>query len=168
MEAMIGILLWIGIIITAQAFQEVPKKHSLAVALGLIPALASWALLLVNMALEKAGTNLFEAAPRFGNDLFIYGIISLSQGFMLTCMVLSSMMVFVIERQFVKAAMWMLAGSAMAYFGLMHGYRLDQQAGVVNHLAPGAANHFALMYLVAAGVLVLLHFYNRARETKGH
>jgi AGZA family xanthine/uracil permease-like MFS transporter len=167
MEAMIGILLWIGIIITAQAFQEVPKKHSLAVALGLVPALASWALLLVNTALQKAGTGLFEVAPKFGNDLFIYGIISLSQGFMLTSMVLSSMMVFVIERRFVKAAMWMLAGSVMAYFGLMHGYRLVPQAGVVDHLAPGAAGPYALMYLAAAGVLVLLHFYNRTKETKG-
>jgi AGZA family xanthine/uracil permease-like MFS transporter len=161
MEAMIGILLWIGIIITAQAFAEVPKKHSLAVALGLIPALASWALLLVNTALAKAGTGLFEVAPKFGNDLFIYGIISLSQGFMLTCMVLSSMMAFVIERQFVKAALWMLAGSVMSYFGIMHAYRLVPGAGVVNDLRPGAANDFALMYLVAAGILILLDRYRR-------
>jgi adenine/guanine/hypoxanthine permease len=166
MEAMIGILLWIGIIITAQAFQEVPKKQLLAVALGLIPALASWALLLINTALEKAGTDLFEVAPRFGSDLFIYGIISLSQGFMLTCMMLSSVMVFVIERQFVKAAIWMLAGSAMSYVGLIHAYRLVPHAGVVNHLAPGAANQFALMYLAAAGMLMLLHFYNRRRATR--
>ena len=37
-DVTLGILLWIGIIITAQAFQEVPKSHALAVAVGLIPA----------------------------------------------------------------------------------------------------------------------------------
>jgi adenine/guanine/hypoxanthine permease len=161
MEAMIGILLWIGIIITAQAFAEVPRKHALAVALGLVPALAAWALLLINTALAKAGTGLFDVAPKFGGDLFIYGIISLSQGFMLTSMVLASMMVFVIERQFVKAAGWMLAGSALSYFGLMHAYRLVPQAGVINNLRPGAAGDFALIYLVAAGILILLDVYRR-------
>lgn len=161
LEAMIGILLWIGIIITAQAFAEVPRKHSPAVALGLIPALASWALLIVNTTLGKAGKSLYEVAPAFGSDLFIYGVISLSQGFMLTAMVLSSMMVFVIERRFVKAALWMLAGSALSYVGLMHAYRLVPGAGVISSLKPGAANGFALAYLAAASVLLLLHFYNR-------
>ena len=104
MEAMIGILLWIGMIITAQAFQEVPKKHSVAVALGLMPALAAWALLLIETTLRKAGASLYDVAPKFGGDLYIYGIISLSQGFMITCMILSAMMVFVVERQFLKAA----------------------------------------------------------------
>src|SRR3990170_1663403 len=43
-EAGIGILLWIGIIIAAQAFQETPKHHALAVAMGLFPAFAAWGL----------------------------------------------------------------------------------------------------------------------------
>ena len=39
MEATLGILVWISIIMTAQAFQETPKAHALAVAIGLIPSL---------------------------------------------------------------------------------------------------------------------------------
>jgi adenine/guanine/hypoxanthine permease len=164
MEAMIGILVWIGIIITAQAFQEVPKKHSLAVALGLIPALASWALLLINTAVMKAGASLFDVAPRFGGDLYIYGVISLSQGFMLTCMVFSSMMVFVIEKQFIKASLWTLCAAFMSYFGVIHAYKLVPGAGVINNLAPGAAKSFALVYLAASLVLIVLHFYNRGKK----
>jgi AGZA family xanthine/uracil permease-like MFS transporter len=165
MEAMIGILVWIGIIITAQAFQEVPKKHSLAVALGLIPALASWALLLINTAVLKAGAGLFDVAPRFGGDLYIYGVISLSQGFMLTCMVFSSMMVFVIEKQFIKASLWTLCAAFMSYFGVIHAYKLVPGAGVINNIAPGAAKSFALMYLAASLVLIVLHFYNRGKKS---
>ncbi|MBI3986621.1 MAG: NCS2 family permease, partial [Lentisphaerae bacterium] len=34
LECTLGILLWVAIIITAQAFQEIPKAHALAVAVG--------------------------------------------------------------------------------------------------------------------------------------
>jgi adenine/guanine/hypoxanthine permease len=41
-EAGAAIVLWIGIIITAQAFQSTPDKHGPAVAIGLFPAIAAW------------------------------------------------------------------------------------------------------------------------------
>jgi AGZA family xanthine/uracil permease-like MFS transporter len=47
LEATPRILLWIGVIMTAQAFEAVPRRHSLAVAFGLVPALAAWADLLI-------------------------------------------------------------------------------------------------------------------------
>jgi AGZA family xanthine/uracil permease-like MFS transporter len=163
LEAMIGILLWIGLIITAQAFQEVPKRHSAAVALGLIPALAAWALLLIETALRKAGSSLFAAAPQFGGDLYIYGIIALSQGFMLTCMILSAMLVFVIERQFLKAALWTAVAALLSFFGVIHAYELTP-AGVQNRFGAGAAGDFALAYLVAALLLLALHRCNRGHQ----
>ena len=38
-----AIVLWIGIIITAQAFQATPPAHAPAVAVGLFPAIAAGA-----------------------------------------------------------------------------------------------------------------------------
>lgn len=160
LEAMIGILLWIGLVITAQAFQEVPKKHSAAVALGLVPALAAWGLLLIETALRKAGTGLFETAPKFGGDLYIDGIIALSQGFMLSCMVLSAMMVFVLERQFLKAAAWTFVAALLSFFGIIHAYELTP-AGVQNRFGPGVASEFTLAYLGAALLLLALHCHQR-------
>lgn len=165
LEAMIGILLWVGLIITAQAFREVPRRHGVAVALGLMPSLAAWALLLIETALRKAGTSLYDVAPKFGNDLYIYGIISMSQGFMLTCMVLSAMMVFVVEREFLKAAIWTVAAAVLSFFGVIHAYVLTP-SGVQNRFGPGAARAYALAYLLAALLLVALHIYNRGRETE--
>lgn len=165
LEAMIGILLWIGLIITAQAFQEVPKKHSAAVALGLMPALAAWALLLIETTLRKAGASLFAVAPKFGSDLYIHGIISLSQGFMLTCMILSAMMVYVVERQFFKAALWTMVAALLSFCGIIHAYDLTP-AGVQNRFGFGAGKAFALGYLIAALVLIALHYYNRGRESE--
>jgi AGZA family xanthine/uracil permease-like MFS transporter len=165
LEAMIGILLWIGLIITAQAFREVPKKHSVAVAIGLVPALAAWALLLIETTLRTAGSSLYAAAPKFGGDLYIYGIISLSQGFMLTCMILAAMMVFVVERQFLKAALWTAAAAVLSYFGVIHAYVLTP-AGIQNRFGFGAARAYALAYLIAALLLVILHSYYRGRESE--
>jgi AGZA family xanthine/uracil permease-like MFS transporter len=163
-EAMIGILLWIGLIITAQAFQEVPKKHSVAVALGLMPALAAWALLLIETTLRKAGSSLYDVAPSFGGDLYVYGVISLSQGFMLTCMILSAMMVFVVERQFFKAALWTATASVLSFFGVIHAYVLTP-VGVQNKFGFGAAKAYALAYLITTLLLVVLYYYDRVRES---
>jgi len=152
-EAALGILLWIGIIITAQAFQAVPKPHALAVAVGLLPALAAWALLLINTALRAAGTNLYAVADHFGSDLYIHGVIALSQGFILTSMILSALVVYIVERRFVLAGIWALVGSVFSCLGLIHAYRLTPD-GVQDLYGLLAAPEFALMYAIT-GVLLI-------------
>src|SRR5204862_4205192 len=51
------ILLYIGMLIGAQAFQETPKAHAPAVVLALVPNIAAWGKVLVDGALGAAGTN---------------------------------------------------------------------------------------------------------------
>jgi len=155
-ECTLGILLWIAIIITAQSFQEIPKQHALAVALGLIPSFASWLLLQIDTTLRVAGTSLFEMRDKFGSDLYIRGVIALSQGFILTSMVLSAATVFMIDRKFLKAAYWMFAGAALSAAGLIHAYTLTE-AGVENHFGWLAAPDFAAMYALTGLVLAGLH-----------
>ncbi len=162
LEVTLGILLWIGIIITAQAFQAVPQRHTLAVALGLTPSLAAWALQLVETSLRKAGTTLFAAAPAFGSDLYIHGLIALSQGFLLSSMVLAALLVHVMEHEFLKAAGWALAAAFLSLTGLIHAYELTP-SGVQNHFGLAAAPDFALAYGLAALLLVLL---GRRKEPK--
>jgi AGZA family xanthine/uracil permease-like MFS transporter len=155
LEATLGILLWIGIIMTAQAFAEVPRRHALAVAVGLIPALAAWGLLLVETALRVAGSSLYEAAPKFGADLYIHGMIALNQGFLLSSMVLASIAVFMVERKFIHAAGWALAAAMLSMIGLIHAYTLTP-AGVENKFGFAAAPLFGLAYAATAVLLVLV------------
>jgi hypothetical protein len=49
------ILLYIGMLIGAQAFQETPKHHAPAIVLALIPNIAAWGKLLIDSALGAAG-----------------------------------------------------------------------------------------------------------------
>src|SRR2546423_15181600 len=51
------ILLYIGMLIGAQAFQTTPRSHAPAVVLALTPHLAAWAKLLVDNSLAVAGTS---------------------------------------------------------------------------------------------------------------
>ncbi|TWT42811.1 hypothetical protein KOR42_46150 [Thalassoglobus neptunius] len=61
LEAGAAIVLWIGIIITAQAFRAVPEGHAPAVAIGLFPAIAAWgATVMMGTVLVSNGRSLAE------------------------------------------------------------------------------------------------------------
>src|SRR3979409_1382261 len=51
------ILLYIGMLIGAQAFQETPKAHAPAIGFALVPNLAAWGKLQIDSALGAAGTS---------------------------------------------------------------------------------------------------------------
>lgn len=157
LEAALGILLWIGVVMTAQAFQEIPRPHALAVAVGLIPSLAAWALVLIQTTLQAAGRTLFEVAPKFGGDLYIHGIIALSQGFLISSMVLAAIVVFFLHRQFLRAALWLGVAAALSALGVIHAYQLTP-VGVQNRFGLSAAPIFAASYGLAACLSILLNF----------
>lgn len=156
-EVTLGILLWIGLFITAQAFQEVPREHAPAVALGLVPSLAAWVLVEIEASLRAAGSSLFEAAPHFGSDVYIRGIVALSQGFLPTSMILSALLAFAIDKRFLRAAGWALAGAILSLAGIIHAYDLTP-LGVANRFGLAAAPGFGTAYALAAAWLVGLHF----------
>jgi len=162
-ECIFGILLWIAIIITAQAFQEIPKEHSLAVAFGLIPAFAAYSFYLIENALRTAGAviNVPMADKLTEGNLFIRGIIILNQGSLLVSMIFAAIMVFLIERKFLKAAQWTFAASVFSFIGLIHAYRLSD-AGVQNGFGSTWSPKFGLMYALVGGVLMLLHFQQKS------
>lgn len=166
LEATLGILLWIGLIITAQAFQEVPKAHAPAVAIGFIPSLAAWGLLLVQTTLEKAAPSysLQEAATKFSPDLFITGMICLAQGFMFISIFFSAIIAMVIDRRWRAAAIWCLIASAASACGIIHAFVFTPDGyapAYFQHLSFGGALpsgfDFALVYGVAAILLFAMH-----------
>jgi AGZA family xanthine/uracil permease-like MFS transporter len=151
LEAGIGILLYIGIIIVAQSFQETPKEHAPAVALGIVPSLAGWGLLMVETGLRAAGSSLFQVGlTRFNQEsLAIHGMISLERGFIFTSMILAAIGVALIERQFVKAAGWSVAAALLSAVGIIHAYELTA-GGVTSRFGWMAAPDFFVAYLLLA------------------
>ena len=131
------ILLYIGMLIGAQAFQTTPVKHAPAIVLALTPHLAAWAKLQIDtmlgstlsaaqtvggLAADKVGdvkAAALAALPQQG--VLYHGLEVLGGGSILAGLILGAIGVFVIERDFVKASAFALAGAVLTYFGFMHG-----------------------------------------------
>lgn len=139
------ILLYIGMLIGAQAFQETPKSHAPAIILALTPHLAAWGKLQIDNALGAAGTSAAAVGyDKLGQTGILYeGLALMGGGAILGGLVLGAITVFVIERQLAKAAGFALAGAALTFFGFMHGEAIGfGQTPVV-----------AVSYLCVAGLL---------------
>ena len=121
--AIAPILLYIGMLIGAQAFQEVPKGHAPAVVLSLTPHLAHWAKTLIDGALGAAGTSAAAVGmdKLIGIGVLYPGLAVMGEGAILGGLMLGAIAVFIIERDYVKAAAFAVAAAGMTFFGLMHG-----------------------------------------------
>lgn len=125
-EAGMAIVLWIGIVMSAQAFEATPRHHAPAVVMGLLPGLGAWGVLMAKDGLRAGGAvfspELVAKMEAAGN--YIGGGFALEEGFIFTAMILSAATVHLIERRFAAAALWCLAAAALAAVGLIHSYAL--------------------------------------------
>jgi AGZA family xanthine/uracil permease-like MFS transporter len=163
-DAGMAIVIWIGMVITAQAFQAVPPKHAPAVVVGLLPGIAAWGALLAKNTLRAAGWGA-PGGPSFQDqssalmeqfvklsDTHIHGAFALEQGFIFTAMLLSAVTVFIIERQFIRASVWCGIAALFSLLGLMHSYQWTPGDTVLSH---NAAVHWAIGYAIMGLVLLL-------------
>jgi len=175
-EAGMAIILWIGIVIAAQAFQTTPKSHAPAVVVGILPALAGWAILMIQnifffldgklqVLLQELGVKsqhhffLSDLGPHLPFIPYaLSGIISLSQGFLLTSMVWAAIVVFILEKDFLKSAIWAGIGSLLSAIGLIHAYKLAGNA-ILSEYSPVSNWQFALAYLLLAVLFGLSNFF---------
>lgn len=130
-DAGMAIVLWIGLVISAQAFQAVPRLHAPAVVMGLLPAIGAWGALLAKGGLRAAGVG-SPGGPPFSpalvpeflkGDTWIEGAFALEQGFIFTSLVLAAATVAILERRFARAGAWFLGGAGLSALGLVHSYQ---------------------------------------------
>jgi len=152
--AILPILLFIGMLIGSQAFQETPKRHAPAIVLSLAPHLAHWVVTLMTGALAASGTVLAMLTPEKKEALFaamknegvmFHGLEILGGGSILGGLILGAITVFIIDRNFFKAGSFAIAGAGMTFFGFMHGDRL----GIAQSPAMAAS------YLIVGGILMV-------------
>jgi AGZA family xanthine/uracil permease-like MFS transporter len=148
--AILPILLYIGLVIGAQAFQASPASHAPAVVLAIIPNIAEWAKINIDGALAVAGTSADKVgAAALGNVGVVYnGIALLGSGSVLAGMVLGATAAFIIDRQLIHAGISALVGAALAFVGLIHG----------PHLGWIVSPMVALGYALFAGVCFILAY----------
>lgn len=124
--AILPILLFIGLIIGAQAFEATPPRHAPAVILALLPNISAWCQNQIDGALGAAGTN--AAAVGYDklatNGVIYQGMQLFGGGATLAGLILGAIAVFIIDREFKKAAIYSGIGAVLAFFGFMNGTAL--------------------------------------------
>jgi len=129
-DAGMAIVLWIGIVISAQAFQAIPKAHAPAAVVGLLPGVGAWGALMAKNGLRAAGYGTPDGPPFSEavveafrqSDTWVHGAFALEQGFIFCSMVLAAATVCIIERRFRAASAWCAAAAVLSAVGLMHAY----------------------------------------------
>lgn len=140
MEAGIAIVMWIGIIITAQSYEAVPKRHYSAVAIAFFPAVAAMAILLIPQILNGVGAAngilpMFDQHvamvenPAIRTDAWwpigVYALAGANSGFIITCIIISAVSAFLIDRKFKLAGSWCIVAMVLTLLGFQHAYRVE-------------------------------------------
>ncbi len=129
------ILVFVGLSMVSQAFNSSPKHHAPAVAIAMIPYLGNYIMSRFNNAAPEAVANIST------------GLVAIGQGAMFTALIWGAITVFIIERDFFKAAVFSGVGAILSFIGIMHAPKL----------ALNAAPEYLLGYLIMAGLFVFFH-----------
>ena len=154
--AIVPILLYIGLLIGAQAFQSTPRIQAAAVVAAILPNLASWGTGLIDNALAAAGTS----ADKVGEEalasagLVYQGLKILGEGAVLAGMVLGSIVAFIMMRKFVSSAIAAALGAVLSWIGLIH----------ASEVSWAAQPSVALGYAMLAVVLLAFAYRNHSES----
>ncbi len=149
--AILPILLYIGMLIGSQAFQESPHRHAPAIVLALLPQIAAWGKTQIDNALGAAGTSAAQiGAAKLSQVGVLYrGLETLGGGATLAGIILGAVTVFIIDRELVRAAAFAAAGAILTFFGFIHG----EGIGI------GRSPEVAFAYAAVAVILFACHRY---------
>jgi len=164
-EAGLAIVLWIGVVIVAQAFEAVPVRHVAAVAVGILPGIAAWGAFMLKQGLRAAGMGGPTGVPFSPRleasinslDIAARGLFALEQGFLFTATILAAITVEIVERRFTRAAAWCLVGAALSWIGLIHAYAWNG-GDTVAALGWGSGAQWSAAYACAAVFLLAAPF----------
>lgn len=156
--AIVPILLYIGLVIGAQAFRAVPRAHYVAVVIAIIPNIAAWAVSLIDNALGAAGTSAAQVgdAALEGNSVLYHGLLILGSGAVLAGMMLGAVVAFIIDRNFVWAAGYLVAAAALSFLGIMNAEKVQLNAN----------SQVTIGYLLAAAVCIAFATMKLPRREK--
>jgi AGZA family xanthine/uracil permease-like MFS transporter len=118
--AVLPILIFIGVEITAQSFHATPRRHYAALAVACLPAIAK--LIMIYLGQFAAVMDYEKVPPPVAANLqsLWLHLSVLSGGFILTSLIWASATAKIIDRRFSMAAVYLSVGGLFTLFGLMH------------------------------------------------
>ncbi|MGZ4626382.1 MAG: regulator [Kineosporiaceae bacterium] len=156
LPAIVPILLYIGLLIGAQAFQATPKRHAVAVVFAILPNIAAWAGGLMDNALAAAGTTADKVGESAltGAGLVYQGTVIFGGGAILTGLILGAITAFIVDKNFLWAAGYCFAGAVLGFVGLINASKVGWNVG----------GQVALGYAFGGIILLAFWFLRRGQE----
>jgi AGZA family xanthine/uracil permease-like MFS transporter len=151
--AILPILVFIGLEITAQSFHATPQRHYPAVAIACVPALAALAKIETDKLLAAGA---LPAGPLVAE---LFSIRLLAAGFIVTSLIWAGMVAALIDRHLRAAAGWCLAACGLTFCGVMHSPFADGRLffpWAIGQLPAEAAGRGPFEIAVAYALLALL------------
>jgi|688.fasta_scaffold03597_11 AGZA family xanthine/uracil permease-like MFS transporter len=151
--AILPILVFIGLEITAQSFHATPQRHYPAVAIACVPALAALVTIQADELVAAGATPGPELAAK------LLTLRQLSGGFIVTSLVWAGMVAALVDRRLLQAAGWCLAAAGLALCGVIHSPFPDGRMFLpwsIGPLPAGAAGRGPVEIAAAYAVLALL------------
>jgi AGZA family xanthine/uracil permease-like MFS transporter len=123
--AVAPMLVFVGLVITAQAFAASPAKHSLAVAVAIIPHMSNILATKVRSAVAVANAEMNVGSMEFAEKAAQQGIVwigqsALSQGAIITGLLWGAIVSMLIDLDFKKAATFSGTAAFLTLIGIVH------------------------------------------------
>jgi len=116
--AVAPILLFIGMEITAQAFEATPKRHAKAVAFAFMPVIADLLLIEMGSLLGNLGKKAVDLTGGFAETY--NSILVLANGFIISSMIWGAAIAYIIDHKLHTAAFYFFAAAILSLFGIIH------------------------------------------------
>lgn len=130
MQALVPILLYIGLVIGAQAFNVSALRYAPAIVIAMLPSLAQWATGLIDNALGAAGTNAGEVGVEnlIAGGVVYDGLVLFGSGAVLAGVLLGAITVFIIDHRFWAAAVTSGIAAVLSFFGIINALQVGINA----------------------------------------
>ena len=159
-EAVMVLLVFVGLSVTANTFRELDRKYTNVVLLSLIPILFQYIQTLISSAAQAAGTTVADiGVSKFTEfSVPIEGIQALGNGAFLSSLLIAGLLAYVIDKKYFLSAAFGGVLAVCSFIGMIHA---DTVA-----LFPPVGVTFGIIYLVIAALLAVKGFLFRDAHKK--
>ncbi len=169
------ILIFVGLEIASQAYQECPHEHAPAVTFAFLPIIANLLLIMISqikgefmgflatLPQETAARFVFSAGLQSKLDV----ITALGQGFILTAMLWGGALALIIDNKLMKAGHYFIITSILTLFGIIHSISPSGDVYLPWKIQSSLPIQFAVSYFILGVIMYMFSSIKQSPSAEG-